>query len=213
MRRDELCLYREGVTLGSEAPEGTTIVNVGLSSGDTMIDRSLKPGVRVTVRLEDGGKLKKTIHGKAVPPTEPKEKYGLYWGYHTRLARSLGDVFSKSTWEGGYDLLIGCSSSGTRVLEQDLHDDIKSGVDDSGKQKEAFSLGSFQHALIVFGGTDGSIESCVDADESLPINASNASSLFDHWVNLCPGSGTRSLRTEEEVLISLARLYPYLNKK
>lgn len=50
------------------------------------------------------------------------------------------------------------------------------------------------------------IEATVDADETLQLPGSDASALFDMWVNTCPGQGSRTIRTEEAVLITLARL-------
>lgn len=50
------------------------------------------------------------------------------------------------------------------------------------------------------------IEATVDADESLQLPGSESSALFDMWVNTCPGQGSRTIRTEEAVLITLARL-------
>ena len=35
---------------------------------------------------------------------------------------------------------------------------------------------------------------------------SDAHKLFDMWVNVCPRQGSRTIRTEEAVLITLARL-------
>ena len=34
--------------------------------------------------------------------------------------------------------------------------------------------------------------------------------MFDVWVNTCPGQGSRTIRTEEAVLVSLAALQPAL---
>ena len=46
----------------------------------------------------------------------------------------------------------------------------------------------------------------MDADETLQLPGSESSALFDLWVNTCPGQGSRTIRTEEAVLITLARL-------
>lgn len=50
----------------------------------------------------------------------------------------------------------------------------------------------------------------MDADESLQLPGSESSALFDMWVNTCPGQGSRTIRTEEAVLITLARLRPHV---
>lgn len=77
-------------------------------------------------------------------------------------------------------------------------------VDDS-----KFSLPQYKHCLIVFGGVAG-IEECVDADESLGLHGDDSRSLFNLWVNTCPFQGSRTVRTEEAVMISLARLRPFI---
>ena len=38
----------------------------------------------------------------------------------------------------------------------------------------------------------------------------DAASLFDHYINLCPGQGLRTIRTEEALLAGLAALKPYI---
>jgi hypothetical protein len=71
------------------------------------------------------------------------------------------------------------------------------------------SLPKYSHSLIVFGGVAG-IEECVDADESLSLPGSLSRSLFDQWINICPYQASRTIRTEEAVMISLAKLSPLL---
>jgi len=62
--------------------------------------------------------------------------------------------------------------------------------------------------LIVFGGVAG-IEECIDADESLKLSGDESRKLFDVWLNICPYQGSRTIRTEEAILIGLSRLSPY----
>ena len=49
------------------------------------------------------------------------------------------------------------------------------------------------HLLVVFGGLAG-LEAVVDADENLHV--SDASLLFHHYLNTCPGQGSSTIRTE-----------------
>ena len=63
----------------------------------------------------------------------------------------------------------------------------------------------FAHALIVFGGASG-IETAVEADEDLKCNAEDAKDMFDHWLNTCPAQGSRVVRTEEALLMTMATL-------
>ncbi len=37
--------------------------------------------------------------GKAVSPSLPREKYGIYWGYNVRLADNLKKVWSECPFE------------------------------------------------------------------------------------------------------------------
>ena len=67
----------------------------------------------------------------------------------------------------------------------------------------------FNHLLIVFGGVAG-IEECVDADESMTLQGEESRKLFDIWVNVCPFQGSRTIRSEEALFITLARLSPYI---
>ena len=38
----------------------------------------------------------------------------------------------------------------------------------------------------------------------------DVASLFDHYLNLCPKQGSRTIRTEEALLVGLAALKPHL---
>ena len=50
-----------------------------------------------------------------------------------------------------------------------------------------------RHLLIVFGGLKG-LEYSLECDESLRVN--DVSLLFHHYLNTCPGQGSRTIRTE-----------------
>jgi predicted SPOUT superfamily RNA methylase MTH1 len=52
----------------------------------------------------------------------------------------------------------------------------------------------------------------IDNDETTELPGSEAHALFDMWVNTCPTQGSRTIRTEEAVLISLARLQPAIQR-
>jgi predicted SPOUT superfamily RNA methylase MTH1 len=69
----------------------------------------------------------------------------------------------------------------------------------------------FRHALIVFGGLGG-LETAIDVDQDLKFNADEAEELFDHWVNVCPYQGSRTIRTEEALLIGMAALRSRLRR-
>ena len=194
VRAEERSKYREGVVLDKTGTvKGGSLVNCGIKNRPVEIDRVLLAGVRVTVELDIAayGSTGKIV-GTVVSPSAPREFNGTYWGYTTRLASSIHAVFEECPFENGYDLKIGTSERGTVT------------VDD-----KDFTLPMFKHSLIVFGGVAG-IEECVDADETLKVPGSQSFKLFDMWVNTCPYQGSRTIRTEEAVLISLCRLSPHL---
>jgi len=153
------------------------------------IDRKLAAGIRCTVKIDPTmyGKAG-AIKGKVVSPSAPRQENGTYWGYTTRIASSINDVFDSCPYEGGYDLKIGTSERGDKSVEE-----------------KNFKLPHYEHSLIVFGGVSG-IEECVDADESIKLPGSQSKKLFDLWLNTCPFQGSRTIRTEEAVMISLAQL-------
>jgi predicted SPOUT superfamily RNA methylase MTH1 len=63
--------------------------------------------------------------------------------------------------------------------------------------------------LIVFGGLSG-LESVVDSDEQLHVTKEDTSTLFDMYLNTCPAQGSRTIRTEEALLITMSLLRPYI---
>lgn len=65
----------------------------------------------------------------------------------------------------------------------------------------------FSRILVVFGGLDG-LEAAVKADKS--INCSTPEELFEHYLNVVPGQGSRVIRTEEAIPITLAALRPMI---
>lgn len=188
VRAEEWCKFREGVVLKRPTKEGSKVswVNVGLSK-DVAIDTAIQPGVRVTVELDEATKDFKIMRGTAVPPTAPRNKEGLYWGYQVRLASNLAAVWSESPF-GGYDFSLGTSQHGTNIIED-----------------REWRLPDFKHGLIVFGGLGG-MEEVVENDESLQIAPSEVANLFDSYVNICPDQGSRTIRTEEAVLIAMSSL-------
>uniref|UniRef100_A0A670Z8Q7 SPOUT domain containing methyltransferase 1 n=1 Tax=Pseudonaja textilis TaxID=8673 RepID=A0A670Z8Q7_PSETE len=125
----------------------------------------------------------KTQKGVIVSSQNPRTVSGFYWGYSVRLASCLSAVFAESPFKDGYDLSIGTSERGSSVDEA--------------------TLPAFSHALIVFGGVQG-LETGVDADPNLDV--SDPGTLFDLYLNTCPGQGSRTIRTE--VKLGFATGYP-----
>ncbi|CAG0896953.1 unnamed protein product, partial [Darwinula stevensoni] len=188
LRSHEECPFREGIVTTKPTKHGRgSYANIGLK-GDIKLDLKLEPGLRVTVKLDEGqdpAADEGNLRGKVVSPQAPKQELGLYWGYTVRLADSLGAVFSQPTFGRSYDLCVGTSERGDSV------DDVK--------------VPDFDHLLVVFGGVKG-LEAALDADQSLV--ASDPKDLFDLYLNLCPHQGSRTIRTEEAILVGLSALRP-----
>ncbi|KAI8036304.1 putative methyltransferase C9orf114 [Drosophila gunungcola] len=184
LRQQSKFRYREGVICDKKAKEGQSYANVGLLN-DVLVDKAIEPGVRVTVKMEPQSETIRKQRGTLVSPDEPRRETGVYWGYQVRIAHSLSEIFTKSPYEAGYDVTLGTSDRGTNVHEVPNR-----------------SYG-FKHMLIVFGGLQG-LESALSNDEKLTVD--DPELLFDHYVNVLPRQGSRTIRTEEAVLIALAAL-------
>ncbi|XP_043914057.1 putative methyltransferase C9orf114 homolog [Protopterus annectens] len=190
MRIDEESEYREGVVLNRPIRSGKgSFVNCGMRK-EVQIDKQLQEGLRVTVRLDQNQNPDtKVCRGTAVAPHIPRTESGLYWGYSVRLASCLSAVFTECPYKEGYNLTIGTSERGTNI--------------------DTVTLPSFSHALIVFGGLHG-LEASVECDQNLHIT--NPGILFDLYLNTCPSQGSRTIRTEEAILISMSALRPKIRE-
>jgi predicted SPOUT superfamily RNA methylase MTH1 len=184
LRIDEWCQYREGCVLNRPVKEGEgSWVNIGLHK-DCKVDRLLEEKTRVTVKLNEKAFQKDKFYtGKVVSMREPREKLNKYWGYTVRIAENMSEVFENSNFDTKYDLIIGTSKQG-----EDLYD------------AEFNRHSEFKHCLVVFGGLQG-IEGMLENDEKY---TGKVGDIFDLYLNTCKDQGSRTIRTEEEMLISLA---------
>ncbi|RJE24841.1 methyltransferase activity [Aspergillus sclerotialis] len=221
LRANEWCDYREGIVVSTNIEQGNgtqgtgtkmskshhhnnanhtnhnrspggrrgSIVDTGLSQKVVLPDISLPEHARVTVRFSPGG----PDQAEPVHPSTPRAEAGYYWGYYVRRCRSLSDVFTECPFDGGYDLSFGTSERGAPVSDV-LDEDPR-------------SLPEYKHLLVVFGGVAG-IEAAIRNDHQLRemIHPTDAGKLFDYWVNLLPGQGSRTIRTEEAVWLGLTSL-------
>ncbi|RHZ64617.1 hypothetical protein Glove_321g37 [Diversispora epigaea] len=194
VRQDEKSRFREGVVTGKQLKNGEkgSLVDAGLTK-NVIIEQSLKVGIRLTLDMGNYEIDGRYIKAEVVSPKIPKQN-GLYWGYQIRIADSLSKVFTESPYPDGYDVTIGTSERGNIV------DDA---IDE---------LPEFRHLLIVFGGLGG-LEAAIDTDQDLKCNGEEADALFDLWINTCPNQGSRTIRTEEAVLITMATLRTAIDKK
>ena len=66
-----------------------------------------------------------------------------------------------------------------------------------------FSLPSFSHLLIGFGGPAG-LEDCCSKDPGM--EGHDIAEFCHYYLNTCPAQGSRTIRTEEAMWISLSYL-------
>lgn len=186
LRQEDVSPYREGVVTNKPVKIGKgSQVNVGLLN-DVHVDKALMAGLRVTVRIpvEHQSNPKKP-RGIIVSPSVPRMESGIYWGYAVRLAKNLTEVLTKCRYKDGYDLTIGTSDKGSSIDEMEG------------------SCLEYRHCLIVFGGLSG-LEAAVEVDPNLDVD--DPSLVFHKYVNTCPQQGSRTIRTEEAILLTLAEL-------
>lgn len=178
-------IFREGVVTNKPVKSGKgSLVNVGLLQ-DAHVDKLITPGIRCTVKLVPKEGDSKKLQGVVVAPSLPRRETGIYWGYTVRLATSLGQVFTQSPYKDGYDVTVGTSDKGSSVDEL--------------PQKSV----RYQHLLVMFGGVMG-LETALDAEETLQTD--DPKLLFDYYLNTLPNQGSRTLRTEEAILVTMAAL-------
>lgn len=195
-RAKEWCEYREGVTQGPSPSRDGTLVDVGLSNSVTVSDE-IPPGTRVTVHLTDDH------WAETVSPSAPREEKGYYWGFTVRQCNSLSNVLTECPFDGGYDITIGTSERGAPLSE----------VITEPRFSKPAELG-FQHVLLVFGGVAG-LEKAAKNDQELQnmgITEKNVNELFDAWVNVLPGQGSRTIRTEEAIWLGLMGFRPFIER-
>jgi len=187
LRATEWCDYREGITVRT-VREGT-YVDCGLPQHQLVRNVEIPAETRVTLRLD----AQDSKVAEAVGPTTPREEGGYYWGYTVREAPSLSAVFTECAWEGGYDLSIGTSERGEEVTKA-----VGKILDDEERRE-------WKHLVVVFGGVKGLEEAAKNDDElvRMGIAKGNVKELFDYWVNLLPGQGSRTIRTEEALWMGL----------
>ncbi|XP_043696945.1 putative methyltransferase C9orf114 [Telopea speciosissima] len=189
LRKHEWAPYREGLTLTEKARDSMkTLVDVGLSK-NVVIDQVIDPGIRVTVAMGSNRHLEQDYY-KVVKSSEPREM-GFYWGYKVRYASNITSVFKQCPYEGGYDHTIGTSEHGLIVNSSEL------------------TLPKFRHLLIAFGGLAG-LEESIEEDSKLM--GKDVHQVFHSYLNTCPHQGSRTIRTEEAIFISLQYFQEPINR-
>lgn len=234
LKADEWCQYREGVAIGPVAPstgynqaprkrqkfDDTTPTSTLIDAGfPVSVPVDVPPYTRVTLKFPTATQPSNFQHitsstwevteesqphmsAEAVDPAAPRTDAGYYWGYTVRRTGCLSGVFTECPFEAGYDVSIGTSERGQDVQEvlgatRGAGGSLPSGV---------------THALVVFGGVAG-LEVAMRNDKELVgkgIGPDNVAELFDFYVDVCPGQGSRTMRTEEALWITFARLGSWL---
>jgi methyltransferase len=205
LRSNEICPYREGVaTWESKLGKKSTgsMVDCGLRQ-QIFVPVELEPNTRVTVKLNSlkDGNNDHALEGEAVSPELPREEGGYYWGYSVRQASSLSNVFTECPHDGGYDVSIGTSERGVPIASL---------LDTSWGSR---ITPDWAHLIIVFGGIAG-LEAALASDtQLLDAGVGNVGEVFDHWVNLVPRQGSRTIRTEEAVWVGLMALRSVIDSR
>ncbi|RYP02132.1 hypothetical protein DL764_005956 [Monosporascus ibericus] len=180
--------YCEGVTLSGATKTGSgTLVDVGRKNPVT-ISHDVPSKTRITLKIDSND----PYLGEPVDPAAPRTEGGYYWGYSVRRCKSLAAIFEESPFEGGYDFSIGTSERGVPIAEAFPERKVKRGET------------NFNHLLIVFGGPRG-LENAAENDPELNgmgIVKGRTKELFDHWINILPGQGSRTIRTDEALFIA-----------
>ncbi|KAH7079354.1 putative RNA methyltransferase-domain-containing protein [Paraphoma chrysanthemicola] len=230
LRSHEWCRYREGVVVGPAEPPFTSR---GKSAGEEEMEYAyvdcglpysirvpippsapVEAGMRTTVRFDNPDPPSnwpnlnqadcEALGATACANSVPREEAGYYWGYTVRRAASLSAVFTESEHADGYDYTLGTSERGVP---------IQSILPGNSAPTHKQVLPAFKHLLLVFGGVAG-IEPAVVNDPELVakgLGKANAGELFDAWVNLVPGQGSRTIRTEEAVEFGLCAIKPWVD--
>ncbi|GLU08843.1 hypothetical protein SLE2022_257280 [Rubroshorea leprosula] len=191
LRKHEWATYREGITLKEKATNSSaTVVDVGLSK-NVLVEQVLEPGIRVTVAMGRNNNLDSDLPRQVVSSSKPREDAGMYWGYKVRYASNISSVFRDCPYKGGYDHLIGTSEHGLIVNSSQL------------------TIPAFRHLLIAFGGLAG-LEESIEEDNDL--KGKSACDVFNLYLNTCPHQGSRTIRTEEAIFISLQYFQEPINR-
>ncbi|KAI9769365.1 MAG: hypothetical protein M1840_004067 [Geoglossum simile] len=220
LRGDEWCEYREGVVVSGrrlsskgELGEGAGVtVDAGLSR-KVMVETEdgIELNTRITVRLprNSPATTEPYIQGTPTHPSAPRTVGGYYWGYTVRRTASLSGIFTEAPYPNGYTLSVGMSERGRPISSLLASPSpLKSTPLDTAQEEQQQQ----QHIVVVFGGLAG-LEAAASVDEELGdlgVGDGEVERLFDWWVDVCPGQGSRTIRTEEAVWLGLMGVREWL---
>ena len=196
---------KNATTEDETAMDSTHHIDVGFSE-PVEVSTPIPLNNRVTVHFSDPDDVK--APNTVVQPTDPRTKSGYYWGYSVRAASSISSVMTECPFDGGYDVTLGTSERGSPLSDLRSCRAQAENTDSAiGVPKHTISaIPPFRHMLVAFGGVSG-LEAAAASDEVLQEKGvTDAKDLFDFWVNICPGQGSRTIRTEEAIWVALAHL-------
>ena len=182
--------FRDGVVYLNRKNE--VVVEVGAEQplkalnnpGSSLKDKKLRV-TTIIRRLEDN-----SFAAEIIPKEAVEEK--LYWGYSIKETNNPLHKFNK---KDEY-IVIGTSRTG----------DVYSSLNMDKNDQLAKKISSNNPILIVFGSPKTGLP------EMLKGTNVKLSDLFDLFLNTVPNAGTRSVRLEEAITISLARILPMFEK-
>ena len=116
-----------------------------------------------------------------------------------KSSKSKKGTTTNSKSSSGYDLVVGTSEKGEMTPASQLNLRSRTASLDEGGGRERY-----RHGLVVFGGPQG-LEHAL-ANDPWKEKYDDPSKWCDRYVNTCFDQGSRTIRTEEAVLISLAFL-------
>ena len=152
------------------------IVDIGVQQPALLRQKGFAVGNRLTLQI-----VKVGAHIEVQAAS--REDVPVYWGYRVRVEkRSFGQLAT----DGGFDLRIATARIGDNFM------------DVAGKIGEKW--GDSQRVLVAFGAPSRGLHEIV-ADEGLKLGE-----ITDFAVNMVPGQGTVTVRTEEALLATLAVL-------
>eukprot|EP01064_Diplonema_japonicum_P019797 TRINITY_DN2863_c0_g2_i1.p1 TRINITY_DN2863_c0_g2~~TRINITY_DN2863_c0_g2_i1.p1 ORF type:complete len:312 (+),score=51.74 TRINITY_DN2863_c0_g2_i1:93-1028(+) len=184
---DDRTVYREGVSVNDdEEAQMSSEIECGIWEKVT-VPMEIPVGMRVTVKMDDDAYGKEKPTGTPVAKEEAS-KDGTYWGYEVRTAASLSEAIGVDR----YDLVIGTSERG-----ESIHNPAFSA-----------SLPTHYRPLLVLGGPKG-LEACIATDPALRGYAPE--DVFHKWVNALPNQGSKTIRTEEALIMCLSALQSHLS--
>ncbi len=182
--------FREGVVYLDK--NNNVVVEVGAEKplpvlnnpGTSLKNKKLR--VSTIIKRQDNGSLTAEI----IPKEVVEEK--LYWGYTIKETNNpLHKFYKKDDY-----IVIGTSRTG------DIYKNIKIEEHEQIIRK----ISSHKPILLVFGSPKTGLP------EMLKGTGVKQNELFDLFLNTVPNAGTRSIRLEEAITISLARVLPMFEK-